>query len=137
MVLSVIMLWTVCAPVYATDAEAGIMPCMDNCQNFVMTFGVLDPGVAEFTVDYFGYSSTFTVAKLTVTFEKRVLGMFWRTVDIGTENNEWVAYNADIQGEFYDSIPMDGTGVYRANFKLEVFGHDTIDVIEKTMECQY
>jgi hypothetical protein len=93
--------------------------------------------VADFMVSYIGNPDTFTVAKLTVTFEKRFLGAFWRTVDIGTENNEWIAYNADQRGEFYDYVTLDGTGTYRANFKLEIFGHDTIDVIEETIACTY
>jgi hypothetical protein len=98
---------------------------------------VIDPGVADFMVSYNGNPDTFMVAKLTVTFEKRFLGAFWRTVDIGLENNEWVEYNTDLRGDFYDDVTLDGTGTYRANFKLEIFGPDTVDVIEETMQCQY
>ena len=103
-----------------------------------MTFAVIDPGVADFVVSYNGNSTTFVHAKLTVTFEKRVLGLFWRTVDIGTTNNEWVAFNSNVQGEFYDFVTMDGTGTYRANFKLEILGIDgSIDVIEESIDCRY
>ena len=74
---------------------------------------------------------------LTVTFEKKVLGLFWRTVDIGTENNEWVGYNADLRGEFYDYVTLDGTGTYRANFRLEIMGADSSDIIEESMTYKY
>ena len=88
-------------------------------------------------VSYIGNPDTFMVAKLTVTFEKRYLGVFWRTVDIGWENNEWVGRNADLRGEFYDYVTLDGTGTYRANFTLTIYGPDTADVIEETMQCTY
>lgn len=133
-ILSILMLWCGCATVYASDADAGVAPCLDYAYDFSMSFVVIEPGVANFMVSYNGKPDTFMVAKLTVTFEKRFLGVFWRTVDIGTENNEWVGYNADMQGEFYDYVTLDGDGTYRANFKLEIMGADSSDVIEKTME---
>jgi len=135
--LSVLMLWCGCVSAYASDANAGVAPCLDNAYDFAMSFAVIDPGVAEFVVSYNGDPNTFMVAKLTVTFEKRFLGVFWRTVDIGWENNEWVGRNADLQGEFFDSITMNGTGTYRANFTLTIYGPDTADVIEESIVCNY
>ena len=135
--LSILMLWCGCISTYADNADEGVAPCLDYAYDFSMSFVVIAPGVAEFFVSYNGNPNTFMVAQLTVTFEKRYLGVFWRTVDIGTENNEWIGYNADLQGEFFDSITMDGTGTYRAHFKLEIMGADSSDVIEKTMQCQY
>ena len=135
--LSILMLWCGCVSAYASDEDAGVAPCLDNAYNFSMSFVVVDPGVADFFVSYNGNPDTFMVAKLTVTFEKRFLGVFWRTVDIGWENNEWVGRNADLQGDFYDDVTLDGTGTYRANFTLTIYGPDTADVIEETMQCQY
>ena len=136
-ILSVLILWCTCTTAFAGDADAVVLPRLDNAYDASMAFVVIDPGVADFMVSYNGNPDTFMVAKLTVTFEKRFLGAFWRTVDIGLENNEWVEYNTDLRGDFYDDVTMDGTGTYRANFKLEIFGPDTVDVIEKTMQCQY
>ena len=137
-ILSILMLWCGCATVYASDADAGIAPCLENAYDFSMSFVVIEPGVANFMVSYNGDPDAFAVAKLTITFEKRFLGVFWRTVDIGTENNEWIGYNADMRGEFYDYVTLDGEGTYRAHFKLEIMGTTTpTDVIEKTMQCQY
>ena len=136
--LAMIMLWGGCLSVYADDMNAGISPCMDNCHDFTMTFTVVDPGVAEFAVYYNGNSQTFTQAKLTVVFQKKFLGLFWRTVDIGTTNNAWVAYSTNLRDTFYDSVTMNGTGTYRANFTLEIYGTSgTTDVIEETIECKY
>ena len=136
-ILSIFILWCGCVSAYASDTDAGVAPCLDYAHTFSMSFGVIDPGVADFFVSYVGNSDTFMVAQLTVTFEKRYLGVFWRTVDIGTENNEWIAYNADLRGEFFDTITMDGTGVYRANFKLQIMGADSSDVIEESITCRY
>ena len=135
--LSVLLLWCACTTAYASDANAGVAPCLDYAYDFSMAFVVIDPGVANFMVSYNGNPDTFMVAKLTVTFEKRFLGVFWRTVDIGTENNEWVDYCCDLRGDFYDNVTMDGTGTYRANFKLVIMGADSSDVIEETMQCTY
>lgn len=136
-ILSMLILWCACTTAYASDADAGVSPCLDNAYDASMAFVVIDPGVADFMVSYNGNPDTFMVAKLTVTFEKRFLGAFWRTVDIGLENNEWVEYNTDLRGDFYDDVTMDGTGTYRANFKLEIFGPDTVDVIEESITCKY
>lgn len=137
-VMAVVMLWSTSFSVYAGAAETGISPRLDNCNGASMSFAVIDPGVADFIVSYEGNATTFVHAKLTVTFEKRVLGLFWRTVDIGTTNNEWVAFNDDLLGDFYDFVTMDGAGTYRANFKLEILGIDgSIDVIEESIDCRY
>ena len=136
-VLSILMLWCGCATTYASEADAGIAPCLDYAYDTSMSFVVIEPGVADFMVSYNGNPNTFMVAKLTVKFEKKVLGVFWRTVDIGTENNEWVGYNADLQGVFFDYVTLDGTGTYRANFRLEIMGADSSDIIEETMTYKY
>ena len=135
--LNILLLWCGCFSAYANNADDGVAPCLDNAYDATISFVVIDPGVADFFVSYNGNPDTFMVAKLTVTFEKRFLGVFWRTVDIGWENNEWVGRNADLQGDFYDNVTLDGTGTYRANFTLTIYGPDTADVIEKTLSYQY
>ena len=137
-VMAAVMLWSTSFSVYAGAAETGISPRLDNCYGASMSFAVIDPGVADFSVSYEGNPTTFVHAKLTVTFEKRILGVIWRTVDIGTTNNEWVAFSGELQDIFYDFVTMDGAGTYRANFKLEILGIDgSIDVIEKSIDCRY
>ena len=135
--LTILMLWCGGTAAYASETDAGIAPCLDYAYDASMAFGVIDPGVADFFVSYNGNPDTFMVAQLTVTFEKKVLGVFWRTVEIGTENNEWIGYNTDLRGEFYDYVTLDGTGTYRANFILTIYGADSSDIIEKTMTYKY
>ena len=82
-------------------------------------------------VTYYGYDS-FVRADLTVKIEKRFLLFFWNDV------SEWSASNTDINGEFYNTLPLDGSGTYRATFTLTVTGNDgTVDTIPDVIESSY
>ena len=114
-------------PAFAANTE--ITPRWTNTASRTMSF-VVDDGLAIFYVSYVANASTFSQAQLKVQIQKRVLGLFWR--DVG---DEWVGYNTDPLGEFYDSIPVDKKGTYRAKFTLTVYGTQGVnDVIEDTIE---
>jgi len=114
-------------PAFADNTR--ITPRWTNTGNTAMTF-VVNDGQAIFSVSYTAYASTFSQAQLKVQIQKRVLGLFWR--DVG---DEWVSYSTDSRGEFYDSIPVDKKGTYRAKFTLTVYGTQGVnDVIEDTIE---
>ena len=139
----VLMLLTVLS-LFGTAASAAertdnvIMPRYQNVVNYVIDFYVTSGGQLCVTADYDGTPSTFTQAKITVEIEKKFLGLFWFTVDIGYEDDLWVAYSTDVNGSFINTFASDGTGTYRANIKLEISGmFGTDDVIEKTIECVY
>ena len=121
----------------ATVPSETVMPCYDNVQSENFNFYVTSGGRLCVAVDYKGITGVFTQAKITVEIEKRFLGLFWRTVDIGYEDDLWVAYSTVCNGSFINTFATDGTGTYRANIKLEFFGKNGTDVIEKTMECVY
>ena len=117
----------------ASDASelSGISPYLTNCSNATFVFGVID-GEASFAVSYVARESTFVMAKLKVQIQKKYLGLFWR--DVG---DEWVGYCEDLHGLFSDSISVDSSGTYRANFTLHVVGNTGIvDVLEDTIDCQ-
>lgn len=110
----------------------GITPRWTNTSDTTMSF-VVDDGQANFYVSYVAYTSTFSQAQLRVQIQKRVLGLFWRNV-----GDEWVGYSTALRGDFYDYIPVDGKGTYRANFTLTVYGtQGATDVIEDTIEVKY
>lgn len=114
-------------PAFADNT--GITPRWTNTGSTAMTF-VVNDGLANFSVSYVAYASTFSQAQLRVQIQKRVLGLFWR--DVG---DEWVGYSTDPIGEFYDYISVDKTGTYRAKFTLTVYGTQGVnDVIEDTIE---
>lgn len=128
--LVVVMLCLFSVSAFATDG--GMSARLTNCITTSMSFGVAN-GYASFFVSYTGREATFTQAKLTVQIQKKFLGLFWRDAA-----DEWVGYNSQLISEMYDDIPIDGTGTYRAVFKLEVFGSTGVtDVIEDTIQYKY
>lgn len=130
--------FTVSAANYASLDTETISPRFTNCNECDFMFRVLDPGEAHVGVTYYAKSDVFTQAKLTVKIQKKFLGLFWRTVDIGTTNDEWIAYSNDVYGEFYNCFNVDGTGTYRAVFCVEIYGTSgAVDTIENTIEYKY
>ena len=99
-------------------------------------------GVANFTfsatanggyadVTYYGYDS-FVRADLTVKVEKSFLLFFWS--EIGT----WSSSSTEMNGDFFHTFTLDGSGKYRASFTLTVTGNDgTVDTITDVIESRY
>ncbi len=142
-VLAVVMLCqTAASASVVASAEAedpyGVAPCWNNTNMCTFDFAVLDPGIAYVEALYSAEEQYFTCAKITVKIQKRFMGIFWKTVDIGMTDNEWVTYSFERDHQFTHSFTVDGTGTYRALFTLEIegTGGDT-DVIEETMQSTY
>ena len=130
--------FTASATEYDSSSNSGISPRFTNCEVCDFTFSVLDPGEAHVLVTYDSRASVFVQAKLTVKIQKKFLGLFWKDVDIGMTNNEWIEYSYDVDGRFYNYFPVDGTGTYRAVFLLEMHGTTGVsDEIEDTIEFRY
>lgn len=135
-ILAFILLFANVSSVFA--ANEGVAPRWSNCNKYTFSFNVLDPGEAHISVSYIAESGVFVQAKSTVKIQKKFLGLFWTTVDIGTTNDEWVEYCTDVYGDLYNYFPVSGTGTYRAVFKLEITGtNGSVDVIEDTIEYKY
>ena len=131
MFMAVVVLCMSIVPSFATTSD-GVTTYLTNCSTTSMSFGVAE-GEASFYVSYMGREATFVQAKLTVQIQKKFLGLFWRDAA-----DEWVGYSTEVVGQIYDDIPIDGTGTYRAIFKLEVFGSTGVtDVIEDTLQYKY
>ena len=141
MMFALMLAFSCTIPAVAQETVTGdtaVMPRLSHCSLCVTTFSVDDPGVATVAVRYNGYQATFVEAKVTIQIQKKFLGLFWKTVDIGYANNEWIAYSNDLSGSFHNTFSIDGTGTYRAKFKVEIRGSDgTVDVIEDTIERKY
>lgn len=137
---TLIMCLSMVVSAFASDSLSTITtsPRYAHCNDCTTTFSITDPGTAHVTVTYYAYPATFHEAKISVQIQKRFLGLFWKTVDIGYANNEWVAYSTDIDGYFYNYFTVDGKGTYRANITLEIKGTDgTVDLIEDTIERKF
>ena len=140
--MAVLMLFVNCTPLITSASPAvvneGISPRLSNCDMCNFTFSAASQGLAQVAVSYVAKEEVFTYAKLTVKIQKRFLGVFWNTVDIGEPNNEWIAYCYDVRGDFYNYFPLDSTGTYRAVLTIEFYGTTgVVDVIEKTIKSVY
>lgn len=114
------------------------VPYLDNCDMCTFSFSVIESGEAIINVRYHGKTDTFLQAKLSVKIQKKFLGLFWKTVDIGEPNNVWTAYSNNVNGNFYNSFMVNDTGTYRALFTVEISGiNNNTDIIEHTIECKY
>ena len=121
-----------------TVSAKGVSPRYTNIDNINFIFKVLDPGEAHISAAYNAKADVFTYAKLTVKIQKKFLALFWKTVDIGTTDNEWISYSYDVNGQFYNYFTVNGTGTYRAVFCLEIYGTSgVVDTIEDTIEFKY
>lgn len=86
-------------------------------------------GYAEVT--YEGYDS-FVRADLTVKVEKQFLFFFWTEVDT------WTASSTSIEGYFFHTFTLTGSGTYRASFTLKITGNDgTVDTVTSEIESKY
>lgn len=139
--LAALMLLALPAPVFAADAAPmAVTPRMKVCEYCLLGF---DPGayenMAEITVEYMCDPDVFSKIKITASIDKRVLGIFWRSVDIGvTENNDWYGTYHNPQDKIVMQFPLEGEGTYRCNFTVEFTAKDgQTDVIEKTIEEKY
>lgn len=115
-----------------------ILPCSETINRSDYSFTISDMGMASIRVIYEADSSNFSQAKVTVKIQKRVLGLFWTTVDIGETDNLWVDYSSDSSGIFSFSTGLGDKGTYRAVITLEVTTTSgTTDVIEDKVQATY
>ena len=111
----------------STDA---VSPCLSHADGANFTFSATaNGGYADVT--YYGYDS-FVRADLTVKVEKSVWLFFWD--EIGT----WSASSTEMNGDFFHTFTLDGSGKYRATFTLTITGNDgTVDTIPDVIESRY
>lgn len=113
------------------EERSPIMPKYENANEYEATFSVLNEQAIVF-VEYGGKASTFTRAEITVKVQKRFLLVIWS--DVG----EWSASSTDLNGSFYKTFSVNGTGDYRALITLTIYGNaGGVDTIEMTREYEY
>ena len=114
----------------AFASNEGLAPRLSHMDSGSFSFSATANG-GYVDVTYYGYDS-FVRADLTVTIEKRFLLVFWNEVGF------WRTTSTDIDGHFYNTIPLDGSGTYRATFTLLITGNDgTVDTIPFELEDSY
>lgn len=94
----------------------------------------------KLTASYSYDGSKNDVAKAVVTtyVEKKVLGLFWTRVDIGTTNDEWVDTIYDYAYTGSHSFQLSSEGKYRVTFEFAIYGTDgSTDEITREKELEY
>ena len=94
--------------VTAFASNEGIMPRLSHTDSGSFTFSATSNG-GYVNVTYYGYDS-FVRADLTVKVEKRFLLVFWNEV------GEWNASSTEVDGMFFHTFTLNGSGTYRATF---------------------
>ena len=121
-----------------TNTTASITPRWSNADSCNLNFYILSDGTAKVTVDYVGAYGAFTNVTVTTYIQKRFLGIFWTTVDIGQPDNKWIDTSTDISDRFVHTVSLSNTGTYRAVIKIVFSGTGGADdVIEDKIEATY
>ena len=116
--------------VYASDTDAGIMPCFNNVGLIDSSFAIID-GEAIVLVSYMGYPGITTGARITTELQKRSFLLFWSDVA------KWVDVSREEDAMFEHSYPV-SSGTYRVKIKYEISGSGgETDVVEDELKDSY
>ena len=109
------------SPVSAATEE-GIMPRYNNVSNATANASISDSGKLTITYKYTGSSSITTKAVITTYIEKKFLGLFWRRVDIGTTDDQWVDTINNYKYSGSRTHQLSSTGTYRITVIYKIYG---------------
>lgn len=120
----------------ATQEE--IMPLYNNVSNATANLGISDSGKMTINYSYVGSSGVTTKAVITTYIEKKTLGLFWKRVDIGTTNDEWVDTINNYKYTGSRSYQLSSSGTYRVTIKFKIYGTGgSADEIERQVKASY
>lgn len=103
-------------------SEGDIMPRYNNVSTVTASIGINDSGKLSITYKYSGAASITTKAVITTYIEKKFLGLFWRRVDIGTTNDEWVDTINDYRYTGSRTHQLSSSGTYRVTIIYKIYG---------------
>ena len=129
------------ATVYVSAAgaqETGVMPRFNNTLITDSTFYINENGLAYIVISYEGYPGITSGAAITIQLEKKVLGLYWSTVDIGTPNNTWSYYSSDVSFTHTHTYQLSSKGTYRVKINYTIYGSAGMpDEIEDVLTYKY
>lgn len=106
-------------------------PYYNNTLSARTTIAIFSTGELSVVNSYQGFENVTTKAVITTYVEKKVLGLFWTRVDIGTTDDQWVdtIYNYYYTGGH--NFQLNSTGTYRVTVTYKIYGSGgTADEIE-------
>jgi hypothetical protein len=120
----------------ATPEE--IMPLYNNVSNATANLGITDSGKLTINYRYVGSSQVTTKAVITTYIEKKVLGLFWSRVDIGTTDDQWVDTIYDYRYTGSRTYQLPSSGTYRVTVNFKIYGNGgAADNIENQQTVSY
>lgn len=108
----------------------------NNTKSAVTSVDINSNGKLTIINTYKGYPSITTHAKITTYVEKKVIGFFWKRMDNGQTNNEWVDNIYAVSYSGAHTLQLSSKGTYRITVTYEIFGEagsaDIIPCIQTT-----
>lgn len=129
-------------PLYSVSAEAvleeEIRPLYNNVNTATANLSISDSGKMTINYKYTGSSGITTKAVITTYIEKKVLGLFWTRVDIGTTTDEWVDTINNYKYTGSRTHQLSSSGTYRVTVIYKIYGSGgAADEIEKQITASY
>ena len=126
------------APVETEVTTFAVEPRFSNVAATSTAFTITNTGLACVSTGYYGIDGVTTRVFSIVYLEKKVLGLFWTRVDIGTTDDEWVDTSTDVDDRFSHTFQLNSKGTYRAVFKIVAGGtNGDSDIVDEIIEKKY
>lgn len=106
----------------ATATPEEIMPLYNNTSATDCAMKISSSGLMTIDYNIDGKPGITTKAVVTTYVEKKVLGLFWSRVDIGTTNDEWVDTINNYEFTKKRTYQLSSSGTYRVNIEMVVYG---------------
>ncbi len=136
-VVALLLVFVLLSANFTVACASDVMPAFDHCETCELTFYISD-GTAYVYVDYCANYTTFTNMRSSVKIQKRFLGIFWSTVDIGLEDNLWIATSTEESALLRATFPIEDFGTYRAVYDIDFYGtNGVVDEIDYEIEDVY
>ena len=110
----------------------------NNTSTTYLDCTVNSSGLLQATLSATGYKNITTHISVELYVEKRVLGIFWKKVDIGCTNNIWTDSTSNYYYSHVFSHSLTSTGTYRVTVTYTVSGTGgSDDVIQMRQTVTY
>jgi len=118
--ISLVLLLSMLSMFVYQRSQAAIM--FNNMYSTLTNASIASNGTMTIYEAYDGIPGVTTRGELTTYIEKRILGIFWKKVNNGQPNNQWVdtIYNYRYSGSH--SHQLSSSGTYRATVIYKVYG---------------
>lgn len=137
--LALILVIALCSPLVATVfASSEITPRYNNVNYARTTATVSSSGLLVVRHRLNGIQGVTARTEIPTYVEKKVLGLFWSRVDIGTEDNCWYIHVGSYTYDGSRQCQLSSTGTYRITSVYVITGTGgAADEITSTYEITY